>query len=100
MARICARITYHGDESFWIRNIEECERIYNAKEEATLRIARPVVYFLLCYMLYQAIKSLVLLYAERKRIRPDNDMEATYRAFNVLIGQVGRAINKKTHKTR
>ena len=30
--RICARITYHGDEAFWAKNLPECKKIFAAKE--------------------------------------------------------------------
>lgn len=38
---VCARITKYGDGRFWQNNIEECEKIYLAKENSFIAIARP-----------------------------------------------------------
>jgi len=91
LPRICARITYHGDAAFWSRNLEECQRIYAAKEEAYLRLARPVVYAVMSMFFILILRFIIWeLTAPRERPRPptDRDMIETYRAFQVIMGQV------------
>ncbi|EEC45767.1 predicted protein [Phaeodactylum tricornutum CCAP 1055/1] len=106
LPRICARITYHGDAAFWSRNLEECERIYDAKEEAFLRIARPSVYIVLVVLVMLFARWLVAealhVWADRDRRRAaayrqrhhgmDADMMETYRAWQTLMRQVQRAV--------
>jgi len=90
LSEICSRITYHGDRAFWSRNMEDCEFIYAAKEEAFLRVARPVVYGVLVVLAFIGIRHLVRVYAERRRQRVDRDMVETYRAFQILLRQTYR----------
>jgi hypothetical protein len=106
LPRICARITYHGDAAFWSRNLEECERIYDAKEEAFLRIARPSVYIVLVVLVMLFARWLVAealhVWADRDRRRAaayrqrhhgmDADMMETYRAWQTLMRQLQRAV--------
>jgi hypothetical protein len=100
ISRICSRITFHGDASFWMRNAEECERIYAAKEEAWLRMARPIVYSILALVIASIIRFILRERAQHKlnmaaQLRgppTDRDMVETYRAFQTIIKQVGRTL--------
>jgi len=97
LPQICARITYHGDAHFWesAHNLLECQRIFAAKQQAWLRLARPVVYFVLAVLGVTALRLLLREYWEqqhRRRERPgDRDMADLYRAFHVVLRQVQRA---------
>ena len=98
LPRICARITYHGDAAFWSRNLEECQRIYAAKEEAYLRLARPAVYAVVMVFFVAILRFIVWeLTAPRERPRPptDRDMVETYRAFQVIMGQVRKQLTPR-----
>lgn len=96
LARICARITYHGDEAFWSRNLAECERIYAAKEEAWLRVTRPLVYMVIAgivlAILRFIIQEIAAAYKHRPRRLQDREMIETYQAFQVLLRQVRKAV--------
>ena len=93
LPKICARITYHGDEIFWSRNIEECTRIYQAKELAAMQVRKPIVIgFIICVLFYM-IKSIVEARALRRRERIDPNMVETYRAIQMLTRQLRRAAN-------
>jgi hypothetical protein len=104
LPRICARITYHGDASFWSRNFEECERIYAAKEEAWLRMARPIVYGILAvtvttivrFILWERAQHNLRMAAQLRGPPTDRDMVETYRAFQVIMRQVGRTLGPAT----
>lgn len=91
--KICARITYHGDELFWSRNIEECERIYAAKELSALQVRKPIVVAFLIGIIFYMIKSIVEARALRRRERIDPNMVETYRAIQMLTRQLRRAAN-------
>jgi hypothetical protein len=95
LPRICARITYHGDESFWARNIDECERIYQSKELAAMQIRKPIVIGFLILVTFYMIKSIVEARAlrMRQRERVDPNMVETYRAIQMLTRQLRRAVN-------
>lgn len=95
LPRICSRITYHGDESFWTRNIDECERIYRSKELAAMQIRKPIVIGFLVLVLFYMIKSIVEARALRMRERVDPNMVETYRAIQMLTRQLRRALNAK-----
>jgi len=95
LPRICARITYHGDESFWTRNIDECERIYQSKELAAMQIRKPIVIGFLMLVLFYMTKSIVEARALRMRERVDPNMVETYRAIQMLTRQLRRAVNAK-----
>ena len=86
MGRICSRITYHGDESFWAKNMEECLKIYSAKERAVLLVGKPVMYFLFGLMAFTVVHALVKASAVS---RPDPDMVATWNAVKVLGRSLG-----------
>jgi hypothetical protein len=102
---VCARITYHGDETFWKRNLDECHNIYSNKEEAMLRTVRPLFYLASVMAGFWAIRALVREHAivvrDRKNhllLAPDHrDMVDTYHAFNVIFRQMSRAMNDKQH---
>lgn len=95
---VCARITYHGDEAFWKRNIEECQQIFDSKEEAMLRMVRPLLYIITLALGYGVARSLVREHAlslRRTENKPDRDMLETYHAFNVIFRQMSRAMNER-----
>jgi len=104
-ASICAAITYHGDESFWLRNMDECHRIFGEKEEAFLKTARPCLYLLLAWIGFKIMKAgaktafMVFMTGRKERKtkkvgdldqKVDPDMTETYKAMSTLIRQVGQ----------
>jgi len=93
LPRICARITYHGDEQFWSRNIEECQRIYDAKEMSAMQVRKPIIVLCLLGAMFYMIKSIVAARALRRRERIDPNMVETYRAIHSLARQLRRAAN-------
>eukprot|EP00581_Thalassiosira_minuscula_P005559 CAMPEP_0183736884 /NCGR_PEP_ID=MMETSP0737-20130205/50498_1 /TAXON_ID=385413 /ORGANISM="Thalassiosira miniscula, Strain CCMP1093" /LENGTH=501 /DNA_ID=CAMNT_0025971013 /DNA_START=39 /DNA_END=1544 /DNA_ORIENTATION=+ len=95
LPRICAQITYHGDESFWSRNIEECERIYYAKESAALQVRKPIVIVSLLFVAFYVVKEIIAARALRMRERIDPNMVETYRAIHMLTRQLRRAMNAR-----
>lgn len=93
LPKICNRITHMGDEAFWTRNIEECEEIYKSKEAAAMQIRRPILYFLIMYIIFIIIQSLIRTWAIHDRSRPDNsDMVEVYRAFHIIMSQIRRGL--------
>ena len=103
LPRICARITYHGDQAFWERNLTECQRIFDAKLEAWLRLTRPVVGLVVVMVLVWAFR-LTILAAWRARavaaqhVRPvDREILDFYRAFQVVTRQIQRVTMTTTH---
>mmetsp|Transcript_25602 Transcript_25602/g.37829 ORF Transcript_25602/g.37829 Transcript_25602/m.37829 type:complete len:323 (+) Transcript_25602:147-1115(+) len=98
LPKICARITYHGDEDFWRRNLEDCQQIYSAKEEAMMRMSRPFIYLLTLIVGFFTIRSLVREYAlwlSKHMEKPDRNMVETYDAFRVLFRQMNRAFDDR-----
>lgn len=98
---VCARITYHGDEDFWKRNLVECQSIFDSKEEAMLRMVRPFLYVATLLVGFWVIRALVREHAmslRRNLKTPDQDMIETYRAFNVLFRQMGRAMHDRNQR--
>jgi hypothetical protein len=88
LERVCSRITYHGDESFWSRNLAECERIYSAKEAAWLRVTRPLANVVVLVALF-SIGRRVLRRPIPRRLSPtERDALETYRAIQVLTRQL------------
>jgi hypothetical protein len=92
---ICARITYHGDAQFWLRNTAECARIYNAKEQAFLRISRPFLYVFFFILLFGLVRFLLREYQSyqlqlRSHVQhpQERDMADLYQAFHVILRQV------------
>lgn len=90
---ICARITYHGDEVFWSRNLEECQRIFAAKQEANLRVVRPLIYVGLLVGFVYIVRDLVREHARNRRVAPNRDMVETYQAFQMIMRQLKRAMH-------
>lgn len=95
LPRICAQITYTGDEGFWSRNIEECERIYRAKEDAAMLFRKPLLVSLVVVVIFYMVKSIVAARALRQRERIDPNMVETFRAINMLSRQLRRAMNTR-----
>ena len=84
--QICSRITFHGDEAFWSKNLPECKRIFYAKEAAVMTLCKPVLYSgLIGVAIYLAL-AFVRASAVSK---PDPDMVATFKAFKTLGKQFG-----------
>jgi len=95
LPQICARITFHGDELFWSRNLEECQRIYIAKEEAWLRVSRPLLWTVLFLLTAYALRFLVTEF--RKTPPPstsnaDREMVEVYRAWQTLLRNFQRTV--------
>jgi hypothetical protein len=95
LAEVCSRITYHGNRDFWSRNMEECELIYAGKEEAFLRVTRPLSYVVFLVTCFLAIRHLVTAYAETKRDRTDRVVLETYHAFQTLVRLANRQTTSK-----
>jgi hypothetical protein len=89
LPHICSRITYHGDEVFWSRNLEECQRIFGQKQDAWLQMARPVWWILLLSLVLLTVRWIVD--ALRRPPPLDRDMVETYRAWQILLHQASRA---------
>lgn len=83
-----------GDEQFWKRNMDECQKIYETKELASLHFRRPIVFLILAYLLFLAIRSLVRTAAIRGQNRPPHDMIETYKAFQILLRVFHRGLNR------
>jgi hypothetical protein len=83
--QICARITYHGDEAFWAKNLHECKKIFASKEGAVLNVCKPVIYIVLFLSTLSIAHSFVKASAKSK---PDPDMVATFKAFRTLSKQL------------
>lgn len=96
LSRICAKITYHGDAAFWAKNMVECEEIFLAKEEAFLRVTRPVVYALVLCVLGWLVQQIIVEFLRRPRHPPrtsrDRDMQETYQAIQTLLQMVQRSM--------
>ena len=95
LPRICSQITYHGDEAFWSRNMDECERIYQSKEAAAMQIRKPIAIGCMILIAFFMVKSIVEARARalQRQQRVDPNMVETYRAIHVLIRQLKRAGN-------
>jgi hypothetical protein len=97
--RICARITYHGDEEFWSRNMEECNRIFTTKEEAHLRLVRPMLYIMTMVSVFLAVRSLIREWARSKKVpKPDRDMVETFQAFQMILRQVRKGFSERDYR--
>lgn len=95
LPEICSRITYYGDRNFWMRNMSECESIFQSKEEAFIRVVRPGIYILIFLMLFWAAQHLVSSYAEQKRDRTDRAVLDTYHAVQTLIRLSNRSQGRR-----
>ena len=88
LPQICSRITYHGDEMFWSRNLDECQRIFLQKQDAWLRVARPLWWMVLVGFVFLLVRWLL---ASFRRPPPVNrDMVETYRAWQILLQQASK----------
>jgi hypothetical protein len=88
LERVCARITYHGDEAFWSRNLVECERIYAAKEAAWLRLTRPLANAIVLVMIFLITRRALRRPIPRGLSPAERDAVETYRAIHVLVRQL------------
>jgi hypothetical protein len=101
LSQICLQITHMGDDGFWRRNMDECLRIYQAKEKAALQIRKPLAYLLTLYILYMALRTFVQAWALRYQRRDvDPNMVETYQAFNMLIRQIKRGMKPTSRNER
>ncbi len=91
---ICSQVTHMGDETFWRKNMDECQKIYDTKEEASLHYRKPLVYIFLAYMLFRMVQSLVRTYAIRRQNKPNPEMIETYEAFRLLMRVIQRALSR------
>ena len=82
---ICARITYHGDQLFWSKNLDECYKIFAAKEAAVLMVCKPLMYLVIFGVGVKLAHAFVKASA---RSKPDPDMVATFKAFKTLSKQM------------
>lgn len=93
LPRICSRITYHGDERFWSgANLFECQAIYQSKENAFLRIARPIIYSIYTLILISFVRFVVwewnrIILRRQQGQHVDREVMETYRAFQVILRQ-------------
>lgn len=94
LAKICSRVTHHGDEQFWKRNMDECEAIYASKEAAAMQVRKPILIGFLLLIAFYMVKSLVEARAMRRH-QLDPNMVETYRAITMLTRQLKRAMNSR-----
>jgi hypothetical protein len=94
LPHICSRITYHGDEVFWSRNLEECQRIFDQKQDAWLQMARPLWWILLSSLVLMIVRWLVDA-LRHSPPPPDRDMVETYRAWQILLQQASRTFHQQ-----
>jgi small neutral amino acid transporter SnatA (MarC family) len=81
--------------------MDECLRIYQAKEKAALQIRKPLAYLLTLYILYLALRTFVHAWALRYQRRDvDPNMVETYQAFNMLIRQIKRGMKPTSRSER
>lgn len=92
LPRICNQITHMGDESFWGRNIEECEQIYRSKELAALHLRRPFIYIFFLYLIFSAVRSLFQSWRARDPSDEHVEMMEVYRAFHILLRQMRKGV--------
>ncbi len=89
---ICAQITHMGDENFWSKNIDECEKIYSNKEMAMLHVRRPILYLIIALAMFFAIQSLLKTWAIQKQNRPSREMVETYEAYRLVMKVLRRGM--------
>ena len=92
LPNICAQITHMGDETFWARNIDECEKIYGNKEMAMLHVRKPIVYIIIAVTAFYAIQALLKTWAIQKQYRPPKEMIETYEAYRLVMKVLRRGI--------
>ena len=100
LSLICSQITHMGDESFWSRNIDECQKIYDNKEMAMLHFRKPMVFVILSYLAFLMIRSLVQAWAIKKQNRPHPEMVEIYQTFKMLMNIVQRGSNGRDDDRR
>lgn len=94
LSKICARITYYGDSSFWERNLDECESIYSSKERVWLGWAQPVsctILLILLAMLIRLVFKRMLMRRSQKASLIDRDALELYRAWQTILRAVQRS---------
>jgi hypothetical protein len=106
ISTICARITYHGDAQFWIRNMSECQRIYSAKEQAFIRIVLPFIYIICIVLFVYTIRFLIQEYQNYQfqlhnnhRNPLERDMAELYNSFHVILRQILQVHNNQQRAT-
>jgi hypothetical protein len=70
--------------------------IFNLKEEAFVRICRPIMYVVLALILFYVIRHLVAVYAENKRDRTDRVVLETYHTFQTMIRLITQQVERQT----
>jgi hypothetical protein len=102
ISTICARITYHGDAQFWLRNMSECQRIYAAKEQAFIRIVLPFIYIVCAVVFVYTIRFLIQEYQNYQfqlynnhRNPLERDMADLYHSFHVILRQILQVHNNQ-----
>lgn len=96
LPQICSRVTYHGDENFWSRNLEECQRIFVQKQEAWLKVARPLWWMVLLGLCLFTVRWLVSSFRHPPPPPVDREMVETYRAWQILLQQANKAFHPQT----
>ena len=98
LPKICQQITHMADEQFWLRNIEECTKIYESKENAMMHVRKPIVYIILAYVFFVMIQSLIRTWAtvrqNSSRLAYRRDMVETYEAFDLIMKVICRGMMK------
>ncbi len=89
LSQICVRLSLMGDEDFWKRNMDDCQRMYQLKQDAVVRTIQPLVYAGILYMMWCMMK---LEYLRRRQYQPDPNMVELYHAFHVVLRQVQRVL--------
>ena len=94
---ICTQITHMGDENFWYKNIDECEKIYANKEMAMLHVRKPILYIVIALSIFFAVQSLMKTWAIQRQNRPPKEMIETYEAFRLVMKIIRRGMTP--HRT-
>jgi hypothetical protein len=97
---ICSQITHMGDESFWSRNLDECQKIYDNKEVAMLHFRKPLVFCIISYLAFLVIRSLVQAWAIKEQNRPHPEMVEIYQTFKMLMNVVHKGFNGREDDRR
>lgn len=100
LSNVCSQITHMGDESFWSRNVDECQKIYDTKELAALHFRRPLVFLFLAFLAFLVIRSLIHTWAIRQQNRPHPEMVEIYQTFKMLMKVLHRGLNGRDDERR
>jgi hypothetical protein len=92
LANICSQVTHMGDETFWTRNMDECEKIYRSKETAMLYVRKPLLYLVLIVCLFYTVQSFMKTWAIQRQNRPHTEMVEIYEAFNLITKIIRRGM--------